>query len=283
MNVEIKQLKDTQTGEVFVPLTHWDAVANKPENIAKETTSQEILNVISNIPLSQIAKEDTVKETKSLLDGRLGDVFTKFGDLNAFIASKFDWLSGFIVTKKDELQQFIIERKNELHNFIAADVLGTINRNHGEILGKTNDLLGRQQNYENNAVLRTQDVLNTVNSQGSQLGKHLDVLITKIDEIELPEIDTTELAKQGDNQDVTLTAIYKLLTGSNEPSMNIPEGVSERLALILEFFGIKPTETYEFMTAEEVCSTLEDIMTSMDLSLTPQQAQAITQQTLTQQ
>lgn len=54
---------------------------------------------------------------------------------------------------------------------------------------------------------------------------------------------------------------------------------------INEFFGLPSAlpDGYEFMTAEEVCSTLEDIMTSMDLSLTPQQAQAITQQTLTQQ
>lgn len=52
-----------------------------------------------------------------------------------------------------------------------------------------------------------------------------------------------------------------------------------------QFFGLPAAlpEGYEFMTPEEVCSTLEDIMTSMDLSLTPQQAQAITQQTLTQQ
>lgn len=49
------------------------------------------------------------------------------------------------------------------------------------------------------------------------------------------------------------------------------------------FFGVKPIDGYEFMTPEEVCSTLEDIMTSMDLNLTPQQAQAITQTTLTQQ
>lgn len=200
MNVEIKQLKDTQTGEVFVPLTHWDAVANKPENIAKETTSQEILNVISNIPLSQIAKEDTVKETKSLLDGRLGDVFTKFGDLNAFIASKFDWIANFIVAKKDELQQFIIDRKNELHDFIAVDILGAINRNHGELLGKTNNISQTQQVYEQNAVVRTNNTIDVVNAQGSQLGKHLDdakwELMGKIDDL------------QGENQEATNTAIY---------------------------------------------------------------------------
>ena len=60
---------------------------------------------------------------------------------------------------------------------------------------------------------------------------------------------------------------------------------SEDARMVAQFFGLPAAlpEGYEFMTAEEVCSTLEDIMTSMDLSLTPEQAQAITQQTLTQQ
>ena len=30
MAVEVRQLKDRGTGESFVPLTHWDAVSNKP-------------------------------------------------------------------------------------------------------------------------------------------------------------------------------------------------------------------------------------------------------------
>ena len=47
-----------------------------------------------------------------------------------------------------------------------------------------------------------------------------------------------------------------------------------------EFFGVKPIEGYEFMKAEEVCSTLEDIMTSMDLGLTPEMAAEITNNTL---
>ncbi len=42
------------------------------------------------------------------------------------------------------------------------------------------------------------------------------------------------------------------------------------------FFGVKPIETYEFMTEEEVCSTLEEIMTTMDIDLTPEQAKEIT-------
>lgn len=73
----------------------------------------------------------------------------------------------------------------------------------------------------------------------------------KIDNIKLPEIDTTNIASKD----------------------------------LEKFFGLPSAlpEGYEFMTAEEVCSTLEDIMTSMDIALTPQQAQAITQQTLTQQ
>ena len=88
------------------------------------------------------------------------------------------------------------------------------------------------------------------------------------------------MAKQGENPEATLTAIYKLLIGSNEPSPDIPEGVAERLALILEFFGMKPIEAYEFMTAEEVCSELGEIMTSMDLDFTPEQAKEITNNTL---
>ena len=46
------------------------------------------------------------------------------------------------------------------------------------------------------------------------------------------------------------------------------------------FFGVKPIEGYEFMTAEEVCSTLEEIVTTMDINLTPEQAKEITNNTL---
>jgi hypothetical protein len=47
-----------------------------------------------------------------------------------------------------------------------------------------------------------------------------------------------------------------------------------------EFFGVKPIDGYEFMTPEEICAELEEIMTSMDLDLTPEKAKEITQQTL---
>ena len=47
-----------------------------------------------------------------------------------------------------------------------------------------------------------------------------------------------------------------------------------------EFFGVKPIEGYEFMTPEEICAELEEIMTSMDIDLTPEMAASITQATL---
>ena len=60
---------------------------------------------------------------------------------------------------------------------------------------------------------------------------------------------------------------------------------SEDARMVAEFFGLPAAlpDGYEFMTPEEVCAELEDIMTSMDITLTQQQAQEITQQTLTQQ
>jgi hypothetical protein len=68
----------------------------------------------------------------------------------------------------------------------------------------------------------------------------------KIDNIKLPEIDATNIASKD----------------------------------LEKFFGVKPIEGYEFMTAEEVCSELEEIMTSMDLELTQEQAKEITNNTL---
>lgn len=111
------------------------------------------------------------------------------------------------------------------------------------------------------------------------LKKSYSDLVDKIGNLNI-DVDLTQLAKQGDNEEATLSVIYKLLKGSNEPLPDIPEGVAERLALILEFFGIKPIETYEFMTEEEVCSELEEIMTTMDMDLTPEKAKEITNNTL---
>lgn len=77
----------------------------------------------------------------------------------------------------------------------------------------------------------------------------------------------TDYAKQGTNPNATLSAILEALQGSGTPSPDIPEGVAERLAMILEHFGIKTISGYEFMTDTEVTDELEDIMQALDPEL----------------
>ena len=72
---------------------------------------------------------------------------------------------------------------------------------------------------------------------------------------------------KGSNPDATLTAVLEALTGGDEPSPDIPEGVAERLAMILEHFGIKTISGYEFMQDTEVTDELEDIMQALDPEL----------------
>ena len=57
---------------------------------------------------------------------------------------------------------------------------------------------------------------------------------------------------------------------------------SEDARMVAQFFGLPAAlpDGYEFMTPEEVCSELEEIMTSMDLDFTPEQAKEITNNTL---
>lgn len=126
------------------------------------------------------------------------------------------------------------------------------------------------------------EALGDVKIDTTELAKEQTLLEVsdKLDNLNV-DVDLSNVAQQGDDPNATLTAIYKLLTGSEPDTPEvIPEGVAERLALILEFFGIKPIQAYEFMTAEEVCSTLEEIMTTMDINLTPEKSKEITQQTL---
>jgi hypothetical protein len=126
------------------------------------------------------------------------------------------------------------------------------------------------------------EALGDVKIDTTELAKEQTLLEVsdKLDNLNV-DVDLSNVAKQGDDPNATLTAIYKLLKGSEPDTPEvIPEGVAERLALILEFFGIKPIQAYEFMTAEEVCSDLEEIMMSMDIDLTPEKAKEITQQTL---
>ena len=171
-------------------------------------------------------------------------------------------------------------------NFIqeTIDSLRTLTQQNGALTRQNSQLINdiaKESTINTKAEEIKQAVENIdLSSLENKMEEGVNNLSNKIDNITLPEIDTTELAKQGDNPDATLTAIYKLLIGSNELSPDIPEGVAEQLALILKFFGMKPIEAYEFMTPEEVCSELGEIMTSMDLDFTPEQAKEITNNTL---
>ena len=92
-----------------------------------------------------------------------------------------------------------------------------------------------------------------------------------------------------------LASIYESIVGTVSP--DVPEGVADRLAAVMKFFGIyvdgdkvyvrgadpehsEQIVPAEFMTDTEVCDELEDIMQVIDPNLTAAQAAAITAQTL---
>jgi hypothetical protein len=92
-----------------------------------------------------------------------------------------------------------------------------------------------------------------------------------------------------------LASIYESIVGTVSP--DVPEGVADRLAAVMKFFGIyvdgdkvyvrgadpehsEQIVPAEFMTDTEVCDELEDIMQLVDPTLTAAQAAAITEQTL---
>ena len=172
-------------------------------------------------------------------------------------------------------------------NFIqeTIDSLRTLTQQNGALTQQNSQLINEIAK-ESTINTKAEEIKQTVqnidlSSLENKMEEGVNNLSNKIDNIKLPQFDTTDLAKQGDDKNATLTVIYKMLVGNGEPSQNIPEGVAERLALILEFFGMKPIESYEFMTPEEVCSTIEEIMTTMDLDLTPEKAKEITNNILT--
>ena len=51
MAVEIRQLKDKGTNEEFVPITHWNAVSNKPDLILKSDLPA--IEIVDNSVLSK--------------------------------------------------------------------------------------------------------------------------------------------------------------------------------------------------------------------------------------
>lgn len=213
-----------------------------------ENSIEEVKNAVVNIDFSALAKENTLTQG-------VNTISKKIDDINIPELDKSD------LAKEATLSNGIDTLSNKIDNIDLSSVENKVNEG-------VETLSNKIDNIDLSAV-------------ENKVQEESTVIQTKIDNIKLPEIDTTELAKQGDDKNATLTAIYKMLVGNDEPSQDIPEGVAERLALILEFFGMKPIEAYEFMTAEEVCTTLENIMTSMDLGFTPEKAKEITNNTLT--
>lgn len=78
--------------------------------------------------------------------------------------------------------------------------------------------------------------------------------------VQKEDIIPSDYAKQGTNPNATISAILEALQGSGTPSPDIPEGVAERLAMILEHFGIKPIDGYQPMTEQEVKDINDDVM-----------------------
>lgn len=162
MNIEVKQLKDTQTGEVFVPLTHWDAVANKPEDIAKESTvvdkTQELQTTLNSI-------NNNVTSSKDILNGKLGDIHN-------YLISRFDQVYSYLVSRFDQIHQFIANRADAILSQISL-TRGDVTGAKSEILGKVGDVINRQSDFDNVNAARTRDVINTVNAQAQALSQQM--------------------------------------------------------------------------------------------------------------
>ena len=76
--------------------------------------------------------------------------------------------------------------------------------------------------------------------------------------VAVENIDFSTLAKQGTNADATLTAVLEALQGGDDP--DIPEGVSERLAIIMQFFGLpQALPEYTYATDQEVIDIVDDV------------------------
>lgn len=105
----------------------------------------------------------------------------------------------------------------------------------------------------------------------NKVDEGVSTLSAKIDNIQLPEIDITELAKEETTQTIKDKIDYILLSGSYAGALEA-------------FFGLPDAlPEYEMLTNAEICATLEEIMTSMDLGLTQEMAATITNNTLNEQ
>lgn len=76
-----------------------------------------------------------------------------------------------------------------------------------------------------------------------------------------------------------LTTIYEYLAGQTPEE--IPEGLGDRINLLLQFFGLPQALTeYQSMPLLEMTGILEDIMITIDPDLTAEEAAAITEEVL---
>ena len=164
------------------------------------------------------------------------------------MAEVYMWLEGgnlrFELTK-DEEGQYSLLTKSDIQELDGMFVMGGEEHDLDTIVDTIPVYLNEHKVSEVRIKGIYADLLN------ADFTWKLAEIGNKIDNIQLPEIDTTDIASKD----------------------------------LERFFGLPAAlpDGYEFMTPEEVCSELEDIMTSMDIALTQQQAQEITQQTLTQQ
>lgn len=71
-------------------------------------------------------------------------------------------------------------------------------------------------------------------------------------------IDFSTLAKQGTDQTATLTAIKELLAGGGETPEELPEGLADRVMLLLQHFGIAGSYEAEAKGGERTNNTVID-------------------------
>ena len=89
--------------------------------------------------------------------------------------------------------------------------LGAVTQGVIDLHKKVDDLANKQVEVDLSPIAKEDTLtqgLSSVESKVEEVGN-------KIDNIKLPEIDTTELAKQGENQDATNSAIYEELMKLN--------------------------------------------------------------------
>jgi imidazoleglycerol phosphate synthase glutamine amidotransferase subunit HisH len=187
----------------------------------------------------------------------------------SFIESKFDNIKVDLtpVAKEATLLAKVAELKEALNtiDFTAIEQaiqnVEDVTAKEATLIQGVGDIIKAVENIDftdlENSIAEVKDAVANIDlspiakedtlTQGiSSVASKVEEVGNKIDNIKLPEIDTTNIASKD----------------------------------LERFFGVKPIEGYEFMTAEEVCAELEEIMTSMDLDLTPEKAKEITQQTL---